>query len=161
MYGFPLEILLAFTTKNPIVFLHSLFCINVNSRYHHQTVFFISPTGLSFFLQSYDVQLYWATTYTKVALLVIVMLLPLLLLFLLPIIRIIYTSHKHSNLPFKSINKWSFPITMYLCFLVNHVEAFNSMNINLLLLVTINAFNILFDLDGYFVIYFYVKQFIF
>ena len=85
------------------------------------------------FLQSYDVQLYWATTYKRVALLVIVMLLPLLLLFLLPIIRIIYTSHKHSNLPFKSINKWSFPITMYLCFLVNHVEAFNSVNIDLFL----------------------------
>ena len=89
--------------------------------------FFYFSYRTIFFLQCYDVQLYWATTtYTRVALVVIVMLLPLLLLFLLPIIRIIYTSHKHSNLPFKSINKWSFPITMYLCFLVNHLKAFNS-----------------------------------
>ena len=70
--------------------------------------FFYFSYRTIFFLQSYDVQLYWATTYKRVALLVIVMLLPLLLLCLLPIIRIIYTSHKHSNLPFKSIKQMIF-----------------------------------------------------
>ena len=68
---------------------------------------FIPPLGLSFTI------VWCTTTYTRIAL--IVMLWPLFFR-LPPIIRIIYTTHKHSNLLLKSINKWSFPITIYLLF---------------------------------------------